>query len=136
MLVTEFNGNDTLDIQAMRCRQLWAAVLNEAIDDARRQLAGDPAKFLQTDAFLRNDDPVRWFKESGPHYQLICDLAGVNAGQVRERVLGIRPLPRRRFSIYRRMQLERFDQQDNCESAEIPRSLRKDCTEEQRRGSA
>ena len=57
---------------------LWIAVINTALDDALS--SGDPA--------LR-ERARRWFLHGGEDFQQTCDLANLDAGSVRRRVLSL-----------------------------------------------
>ena len=61
-------------------KQLWAAVLSLAIEDAQSVGTSRQAQANRADA-------VRWFCEGGKDFQLVCTLAGVDPEAVRDRVM-------------------------------------------------
>lgn len=70
--------------ESVGCRELWAAVLSQAIRDALHGVSGagslDERKF-------HTDRAQAWFVNAGPSFRLVCSLAGVDPMQVRRAVL-------------------------------------------------
>jgi hypothetical protein len=57
-------------------QQLWSAVLETALNDALTHKDPD-----------ERERAVRWFKEGGQHFQMVCDMANYEPNFVQTRVL-------------------------------------------------
>jgi hypothetical protein len=65
-------------------RQLWCAVVERALQDA----VGPTAATARDEARHRErQDALRWFLDGGHDYRMACDAAGIDAEDLRDRVL-------------------------------------------------
>jgi hypothetical protein len=64
-------------------RQLWCAVLNQAISDATSPLVRDRREHLEQ-YWAR-----AWFKNASRDFQQVCLLAGYDPDRIRKRVLSL-----------------------------------------------
>jgi len=65
-------------------RQLWCAVVERALQDA----VGPAAVAAHAEERRpERQDALQWFLEAGRDYQLACDAAGIDADDLRHRVL-------------------------------------------------
>ncbi len=59
-------------------QKLWVAVLETALNDA-----------LSNENPVRKETARRWFREGGPNFKLVCDLANFDPGFVRMKILSV-----------------------------------------------
>lgn len=61
-------------------RQLWCAVINQAVIDYRCTLPKMALEQKQAES---------WFRNNGKDFRTVCELAGLNPDKIREKVLKI-----------------------------------------------
>ncbi|MBF0380114.1 MAG: hypothetical protein HQL69_03795 [Magnetococcales bacterium] len=59
-------------------QMLWSAVLETALNDALTHK--DPAE---------RDRAIRWFRDGGQHFQMVCDMANYEPSFVQTKVLSL-----------------------------------------------
>lgn len=80
-------------------RLMQAVIVNAIMDAAARDDRASTHRLNRTEAERRR--AIQWFEEAGPDFQMVCQLAKLDPGEVRKRVLSFLASERSKKAVRR-----------------------------------